>query len=250
MTLTAAGDEVMSQAEKLVTSCDALLLDRSVIRFSSYPSVVAKMVKGISDFEERNEAVRIELYDVADRSRDDKGASLVRRTLEGEIDVSIAPSGQAEPALTERPMYSWHLRVVLPSTDQRCSRAEITLKELQGSRFAVSPDGHMSHEKFDALVERSSQSVSIAVVSPDQTFLRELGLNGTNYAAVIPDDAFPEGVCGPKLVNTRRRTINGSYSLYFLSPPEDEAKRTHRTKNILEFCSYLERQALNEPEPQ
>ena len=29
VTLTAAGDEVMSQAEKLVTSCDALLLDRS-----------------------------------------------------------------------------------------------------------------------------------------------------------------------------------------------------------------------------
>jgi DNA-binding transcriptional LysR family regulator len=240
--LTALGREVLPLAEALVEAYGAFEADKHEVRFSSYPSIAARVASTIATFNDRHAQISAAFYEITDQSRRDRGETLVSRVATGEVDLAVAPSQFKNPRLAKKRLYSWTLRLVLPQGDRRRSRTTLTIDELTDLSFLVSPVGHSSRRLFDEASRGANTRPRIAMELGDQYVLEKIARAGRHYAAVIPDDAFgePDTSLGPALVSADRRHLGGSYSLYYAKTQTSAARAgSMRSGAVLELTAEV-----------
>lgn len=220
--LTAAGHDAYPLARRLVQASDALVRSgrESVrIRFSAYPAIVQRLAREVPALLEQ---LPIELYDVSDATRRDRGRGLVQRTADGEIDLVVAPahpdvSGLED--LEEEVLYRWRLRAILPKRHPLRVRDHVAPRELTASGLNVvgAPRGHHSRELLEAAYASDRLPLAISFVSTNQVLLIEIARNSNGLAAVLPDDAEgkPDADLGPELTLSDGSPLSGLYSLYY-----------------------------------
>lgn len=220
--LTARGRSVLPAAKAFVEAALELTELRPEIRFSAYPTIAARMAQECPQLLEQK--VPLVLKNVSEANRQDGGWKLVHDIVAGRLDMAIAPAGLEEDSLTERPLYSWRLRVIFPGgaedeeTKKLRQRTYVTPAQIARFRIAVAPAGHKSRELLREAFDIANVTLKIALESPNQDLLRAVALGGTQHAAVIPDDAFfevPNVKTAPYLlVKGSKKRFGGDYALY------------------------------------
>jgi DNA-binding transcriptional LysR family regulator len=227
--LTAIGSRVLPAARAFVESDSELRELRPEIRFSAYPTIAGRMARECPELLEQE--VPLVLKNISEANRQDGGWRLVHDVASGRLDMAIAPAHLPEERLTERPLYSWRLRVILPEDEESepvrklGRRKRVTPADIVNFRIAVAPAGHKSRELLRQAFEMADVNLKIALESPNQEFLQAVAQGGKQHVAVLPDDAFDaQGVKhAPSLyVRGSERKFGGEYALYMRRPEEPE----------------------------
>jgi DNA-binding transcriptional LysR family regulator len=227
--LTAIGSRVLPVAKGFIELADELLELRPEIRFSAYPTIAGRMARECPQLLEQE--VPLVLKNISEANRQDGGWRLVHDVASGRLDMAIAPAGLQEERVTERPLYSWRLRVIFPheaaseAARKFRRRKSVTPADIARFRIAVAPVGHKSRSLLRAAFEEADVDLKISLESPNQELLRAVAEGGSQHVAVIPDDAFPEQDVedAPYLhVRGSKRRFGGEYALYMRKeePPQ------------------------------
>lgn len=234
--LTATGSRVLPAAKGFLESARELAELRPEIRFSAYPTIAGKMAQRCPELLEQE--VPLVLKNISEANRQDGGWKLVHDVASGRLDMAIAPAQLQEEhltseQLTERPLYSWRLRVIFPgehadrATAKLRDKKRVTPADIANYRIAVAPSGHKSRELLREAFDMAGIPLKIALESPNQELLRAVASGGAKHVAVIPDDAFEaqDVTAAPELrVKGSERRFGGKYALYMRTedaPGED-----------------------------
>jgi DNA-binding transcriptional LysR family regulator len=212
--LTETGRDVLPLARRVVDAADALRDAGVTPLFSSYPVIAARLIAARPELLEDGQ---LALKDVHDSNRAQGGIEIVRRVAEGNLDIAVAPSRLANrfPDLTERPLYSWGLRIALPRDHALADVDQVSPHDLTDLRFVATPPFHRSRQLLESAFTLERLIPEILMESRDQTLLLEIAQNSQSLAAAIPDDVSrPDGKIDPLLVS-RGQAVSGAYSVYY-----------------------------------
>lgn len=233
--LTATGRRVLPAAQGFIESARELTELRPEIRFSAYPTIAGRLAKRCPALLEHD--VPLVLKNISEANRQDGGWRLVHDVAAGRLDMAIAPAHLREEHLVERFLYAWRLRVVFPEDGEGRDMAHpprdpmqvspkmqrlrqkkwVTPADIADFRIAVAPDGHRSRELLREAFAMADVDLKVALESPNQELLRAVALGGTQYVAVIPDDAFDlEDVRNAPYLHVKheKKPFGGEYALY------------------------------------
>jgi DNA-binding transcriptional LysR family regulator len=226
--LTSAGRRILPAARGFLESAHELGELRPEIRFSAYPTITARMAQHCPELLEQE--VPLTLKNISEANRQDGGWRLVHDVAAGRLDMAIAPAGLIEETLVERPLYDWQLRVVFPraavggmdgkrNVEALRRRRRVTPADIASFRMAVAPVGHTSRTLLREAFAVDDVELKVALESPNQELLRAVASGGTQFVAVIPEDAFEKTELeeAPYLrVKNADGSLNlgGSYALY------------------------------------
>jgi len=226
--LTSAGEEVYRAACRFVDAAAALTGATTQVRFSTYPTIAARLATVAPELVEGESA--LELHDISDANRRDEGRSLVERTLSGELDVVIAPAGLGVDGLDEHLLYDWRLRIVLPQlsrTHALYGKEQVTPRDLVPFRVLAAPPGHRSRALLHKVYAHDGVRLDVAVESTDPAALRQIAESTTSLVAAIPDDTFDRlQANAPSLVDSDGQTVGGAYALYVRTIDGSTTERT------------------------
>lgn len=224
VSLTATGERVLPAARAFIESARELTELHPEIRFSAYPTIAGQLARRCSELLEQK--VPLVLKNVSEANRQDGGWRLVHDVASRRLDMAIAPAHLQEERLDERLLYSWRLRVIFPEAQKLSRRRSVTPEDIAGFRIAVAPQGHKSRDLLSRAFEMADVGLRVALESPNQELLRSVAQGGTQYAAVIPDDAFgfEETKDAPVLcVRGKQESFGGKYALYMRKSVKGES---------------------------
>jgi|SRR5665213_97235 len=241
--LTSSGSEYLLAAQNLRSAFLAFNDAPFELQVSGYPIHAAILVPLVASFKDPNGSAEVKFHKVSDESRNDRGAELVQRLIDGELDIVVAPSGRGNATLAERKFYEWNLRVVLSKSDSHRWDERIRIAELREYRFLVAPKGHMSRELFDRMALEANVRANIYMEVSDQNVLREVATYFEKCAAIIPDDAFglPDTRLGPVLLRSKGANVRQGYSLYYKrSNKGDTPLIRRRNQQVSNLVTWIE----------
>jgi hypothetical protein len=248
--LTSIGSEHLAAAEALASAFEGFDHPHEELRVSGYPIHAVILVPLVAAYKELHDSVGVVFYRISDASRGDRGAEIIHRLIQGELDLVVAPSGRKDTMLRERQLYRWNLRVALQGLDPNRSKSRLSIRDLKDYRFLVAPAGHRSREIFDDLATQSNMRPTIFMESSDQNVLRQVASHETMYAAIIPDDSFglPDPKIGPLLTEAVKPNALQSYSLYYRKEVPGDARPVRQRKRLIGSLAAWIIQELNKTE--
>ena len=239
--LTAAGEDLLPSARRFVTAASDLYGAERPIRLSTYPAIAALVAQVPPSLTERSPG--LVFADIDEGQRSDAGRGLLQALHELAVDLVIAPEGMDDDDVSSVPVYNWALRVVLPVDaalpGAPANTESVSPQELRRYNVAVAPEGHRSRALVERAYANAGVSLSVSVVSSNETFLWQVARNSRSTVAIIPDDAFgglflPRDI-GP-LLTDRSRPVGGRYALYTRAA---EGALAPRDRTIEELASVI-----------
>lgn len=232
--VTPAGRETIAAARRFLEAVQAMSEDGGAVRLTGYPTIVERIIEGVPDLVEGPPGLILDHVD--ETTRHDHGRELVERVKDQTVDIAVAPAGLGDADLLETILYSWQLRVVLPTEAYESVRGCKTLRpaDLHRWQIVAAPRRHRSRELLEQAFADEGLELRIRVESANQRLLRAIANKSRQLAAVIPDDAFgrPDARLGPILA-AGRRPLGGSYAIY--------TRRTEVSQDISAVCQAIYR---------
>jgi DNA-binding transcriptional LysR family regulator len=217
---TQLGDVVLQQAERVLAAANGMLRPQQAIRLSTYPTIAAHVVTscpGLFD----TETAALTLYEIDEASRRDGGARLIRRLVDGDVDIVIAPERHKHKGLDDAPLYEWTLQAVIadnhPLRAAARGRPGLSVEDIASFRIVAAPVMHTSRQALDELFADAGRTLTPAFESPNQRLLEQLARNSSRHVAAIPSDSFwpaDEASPGIDLVDAQDTPRGGRYCVF------------------------------------
>lgn len=215
VTLTTAGREILPAARQFVASAEAMRAGPSTVRFSSYPTIAARLATRCPML--LRGPVPLVMQGVDGARREHGGHQLVWDVQRGRLDLAIAPAGLAEGTeLVEHVLYRWRLRAVVADGHPLAGRRRVTPADIAPFKIGASPLGYHSRDLLREAFAIQGTPLEVAIESADHAFLHALARADESCVAVMPDDALdePDVHGAPCLAVRGRPRLGGRYSLY------------------------------------